>query len=124
MSEKLNVNEFRSELANFYGSETVYRHGLNRNVLYTEGVKFFAEKAECYWLLDIIATEPAILKQMKEGGTIIWLTVRDNNQGHICAASDSDEPHVFERHLHFTDAPEGAWKFYFFNNVIMLPSEY
>ena len=39
----------------FTGSENWYRHGLIRNVLYTEGAKFVAEGGGAYWLLDEIA---------------------------------------------------------------------
>jgi hypothetical protein len=28
------------------------------------------------------------------------------------------------KHIDFTDCPEGDWRFFFVNNVILLPSEY
>ncbi len=45
----------KQELRQFTGSETWYRHGLVRSVLYTEGAKYLAEKGGAYWLLDEIA---------------------------------------------------------------------
>ena len=33
----------KSDLTQFTGSENWYRHGINRNVLYTEGVQYVAE---------------------------------------------------------------------------------
>ena len=49
----------KSDLAQFTGSENWYRHGINRNVLYTEGVQYVAEHGGAHWLLDEIAiTQP------------------------------------------------------------------
>ena len=119
----MDSQDLRNELANFYGSEKIYRHSLNRHVLYTEGVQFFAEKAGCYWFLDILATEPAIQQCMRDNGAIIWFKVK-GGKAMIYCRTDSGEPSCFTRKIDLTDAPEGEWKFYFFNSVIMLPSEY
>ncbi len=45
----------KSDLAQFTGSENWYRHGFNRNVLYTDGAQHVAEHGGAYWLLDEIA---------------------------------------------------------------------
>jgi hypothetical protein len=37
-------------LQHFGGSEQYYRHFLG--LCYTEGVKYLAENAQCFWLLD------------------------------------------------------------------------
>ena len=42
-------------LAQFTGSQHFYRHGLVREVLYTEGVEYVVDNAGAYWLLDAIA---------------------------------------------------------------------
>ena len=44
-------------LAQFTGSTHFYRHGLVREVLYTEGVEYVAETAGAYWLLDGVLQE-------------------------------------------------------------------
>ena len=44
------------DLRHFTGGVTRYRHGLNRRVIYTEGVQFLAEKAGAYGLIDVIAS--------------------------------------------------------------------
>ena len=38
--------------------------------------------------------------------------------------SDGNDAVLFKRHIHFTDAPEGLWRFYLTDNVLLLPSEY
>ncbi len=44
-----------NDLTQFTGSEYWYRHGLIRNVSYTDGAQYVAEHGGAYWLLDIIA---------------------------------------------------------------------
>jgi len=39
----------KSDLAQFTGSENWYRHGINRNVLYTDGAQHVAEHGGAYW---------------------------------------------------------------------------
>jgi hypothetical protein len=46
MSKTLN----KSDLAQFTGSESWYRHGINRAVLFTDGAKYVADQAGTYWL--------------------------------------------------------------------------
>ena len=43
------------ELRQFTGDLERFRHGLNRRVIYTPGVKHLAERAGAYWLIDDIA---------------------------------------------------------------------
>jgi hypothetical protein len=37
------------------GTEHWHRHGLARSVCFTDGVKYVADQAGAYWLVDIIA---------------------------------------------------------------------
>lgn len=112
--------ELQHELADFYGSESFYRHGLNRNVIYTEGVQHFAERAGASWLLDILATEPDILRQGCDFA-VITLKVKDDKADII--VTDGNEHTVFKRHIEFTDCPPGDWPFFFEGMTLMLPGE-
>ncbi len=47
----------RADLSAFIGTENWHRHALNRHMLLTDGVVYFAETAGCWWFLDIVATE-------------------------------------------------------------------
>ncbi len=118
---KIESRTLRQELGQFTGTETWYRHPLNRNLLYTEGVQFFAERAGCYWFLDIAATELFRL-QRTEPFLVITLAVDDGEADIV--VDDGDGSAVFRRHIHFTDAPSGDWRFYLTDNVVLLPSEY
>jgi hypothetical protein len=121
----MNSNELCLALSNFTGSKGLYRHGLNRNVTYTQGVQYFAQHAGggAYWLLDIFATEPDILKQQKEFASIT-LTVSDNERAEIVVDDGNGSPSVFKRQISWTTCPAGIWKFYMIDGTILLPSEY
>jgi hypothetical protein len=43
-----------AELAQFTGSEQWYRHGLVRNILFTDGAKYVADRAGAYGELSIM----------------------------------------------------------------------
>lgn len=118
-----NPNELTHALANFYGTEGYYRHNLNRSMLYTDGVQFFAENAGggAYWLLDIIATEVMSLHKKEEFIHVIYTVTGSTGQ---IVATDGNEHTLFKRGIDYTDCPEGKWEFYLVNNTLMIPSEY
>lgn len=113
--------DLKHELRQFTGTMNWYRHPLNKNVTYTDGVRFFAEEAGAHWFLDILATQPEILEQAKEFAAIT-LTVADT-KGHL-KVTDGNDKRVYQRKIDFTDCPPGTYDFYFYNDVIMLTSEY
>jgi hypothetical protein len=121
---KLTTDELKSNLAHFYGSDVWYRHGLNRNMLYTEGVQYFAETAGgggAYWLLDIIATE--VFPLLKNEPFIYIQACVDKNTCHLFAEDGNDKA-LWLKTIDYTDLQEGTWDFYLTNNVLLLPSEY
>lgn len=128
------TQELQQELNQHYGSESVFRHALVRNVCYTEGVQAFAQHAGggAYWLLDILATEPAILRLARaEGIAFATLAVKDG-KAVLSVAADSGVPPVFSQVIPYTDCPDGDWLFYLQPTevvgqeviMILLPSEY
>lgn len=122
------ADKLRTELAQYYGSEQLYRHGLNRSVLYTDGVHRFAENAGggAYWFLDILATEPAILREAREFAHVTLHVKEDETADLVVTDGGKDgaaPATVYTRHLNYTDCPCGKWEFYFENNTIMLPAE-
>lgn len=119
---KIDSDKLRRLLRGFYGgTDQWYRHGLNRNVLYTDGVQAFAENAGAYWFLDIVATELHGL-QKREHALFISLDVRDSAA--TIRVTDGNTTTLYTRAIEWTDCPEGDWTFYFIDGVIMLPCEY
>ena len=75
-----------ADLGQFTGSETWYRHGLNRKVLYTDGAKYVADHGGAYWLLDEIALIQPYDKRIAAEELQVWtLKVRnDRSTTHTC----------------------------------------
>jgi hypothetical protein len=111
----------RADLSAFIGTENWHRHALNKQMLLTDGVKYFADQAGAHWFLDIIATEGMLL-QAQRPFLAILLDVREGEADiHV---TDGDGENLYKRHIHFTDAPDGLWRFYLTDNVLLLPGEY
>lgn len=128
----MDKHDLKAGLAHFTSSETVYFHSLNRRINYTEGVRFFAQNAGggAYWLLDILATQPEILKAVATHHfCVVVLKVQDSKATltvarDYCESAGTFEEVGYTRDIEFTDCPEGEWKFYFIDNLILLPREY
>lgn len=134
-----NPNDLRNLLAQHIGSDKLYEHPLVRIFTYTPGVRDFAQHAGggAFWLLDILATEPAIRQAVRDNGFAIAVldVPASADMATLTVANDVDgdrfEGVAFERKL-LTDCPVGQWKFYLVPNVLdehtvttcLLPSEY
>jgi len=59
-------------LAQFTGTQNFYRHGLVREVLYTEGVEYVIDNAGAYWLLDEIALAQRHIIPVKREDFQVW----------------------------------------------------
>ena len=111
-------------LRQFSGSETWYRHSLNRNVLYTEGAQYLAEQGGAYWLLDSIAIAQAHVKAVKAEEFQVWTLKVNPDATALLTCSDGNNRIVYRQSIPFTDFPLPEVKLYFCNDVIMLTSEY
>lgn len=139
----MNAQQLKAELAQYYGSETAYRHALNAKFNYTEGMKalFTHAGGGAYWLSDILATEPDIARGVKENDFCVGVVESSGSTATITVCvdyKDDAEPGqraiqvLWSRHIDVTDFPEGTWKFYLAYPTIgsssvlfaMLPREY
>jgi hypothetical protein len=113
------------KLQQFTGSETLYKHWLGLH--FTEGVKYLADQAECYWLLDAIASHQPDLKPDPDLKHFqVWLLQVDCHRGLLTCWSDSPgqgNPSVYQG-IEFTDFPLPEIKLYLSEGVLLLPSEY
>lgn len=112
-----------SDLAQFTGTEQLYRHSLVRHIVYTDGARHVAQAGEAYWLLDKIACaqlEPHIAREEFQ----LWtLTVNQDLSGEL-VCTDGNEVTVTSDKISFTDFPLPVIKLYVVNNTILVPSEY
>jgi hypothetical protein len=112
-----------ADLSQFTGSEHWYRHPLNRNVLFTDGVKYVADQGGAYWLLDSIALAQLSEKSVAAEEFQAWkLSVRPDRTATL-TCEDGNYNVVFTQELEFTDFPVTEVTLWFENQTIYLPSE-
>ena len=54
----------KTDLRQFTGTEQWHRHGIARNVLYTDGAQYVAESGGAYWLLEEIAFRAVLFSML------------------------------------------------------------
>jgi hypothetical protein len=108
------------ELEQFTGTEQYYRHCAG--LVYTDGVKYLAEKAKCYWLLDIVASYQP---QLKDAGFQFWrIEVSADHSAVVTCREDSDCPEIVKQTIEYADFPLKSFEWYVENGVMLLKSEY
>ena len=111
------------ELKQFTGSDIVYRNPLFGKFVYTEGVKYLAEKAEAHWLIDYVFSNQ-LDKKIKAEEFQIWkITVKDDKSA-VIRVEDGNDNLVKQFKLEFTDFPLKEFSLWFSNNTLLLPSEW
>ena len=106
------------EMNRFYGTENYYRY-MNTPLVYTDGVKYFAEKACAYWFIDLCVSH---LIRLHDDFYLIRLKVE--NEKAIVTFEGDEEEVCSQQKIEYTDCPEGEWVFFFYNNVLMWNGEY
>jgi len=114
----------KDDLIQFTGSEHWYRHMMVRDILYIDGVKYVAETAGAYWLIDEIAFAQRFANLLAAEEFQLWkLTVNPNHTAKL-DCEDGDGGVLFTKAIEYTDFPLAEITLYFINNTILLPSEY
>lgn len=110
-----------AELRQFTGTTQYHYNPLYPWMQYTDGVKYFANKAGAYWFLDVVGTELRNLTKKEQFMTVDYI-VRDG-KGQILV-TDGNDTVLWNRSSIFTDTPEGVYRFFLQHNVFMLNTEY
>ncbi len=117
-------NTHQTDLIQFTGTEHWYRHGMVRDILYTDGVKYVAETAGAYWLIDEIAFAQRFDKLLASEEFQSWKLNVNADHTATLTCEDGDGGVVFTKAIEFTDFPLAEITLYFIDNTILLPSEY
>ena len=112
-----------SQLNQFTGTSKYYR--ISRKHLLTDGTKYLAEEAECFWMMDAIASH------LCEIGTADWFVlvrVQVTEGRAVMIYEDGNDKEHARQEIPYTDFPLNSITLYACwdqeNWVIMLPSEY
>jgi hypothetical protein len=112
------------DLDQFTGSDTWYRHAINRKILYTEGAQFVAERGGAYWLLDEIAIIQPYDKAVAAEEFQVWKLAVHSDRKATLTCEDGNGSVVFTKQIEWTDFPLDEITLWFANNTIYLPSEH
>jgi hypothetical protein len=115
-----------ADLRQFTGTEQWYRHGIVRDVLFTDGAKYIADQAGAYWLLDEIALAQRGSNRVAAEAFQLWkLTVNPDHTATLaCQDGNGNGNAVYSKVIPYTDFPLPEIALYFTDGVILLPSEY
>jgi len=112
-----------AQLSYFTGTEKYYR--ISRRHLLTDGTKYLAELAECFWMMDAIASH------LCEIGTADWFVlvrVEVTEGRAVMIYEDGNSREYARQEIPYTDFPLPSITLYACWDqehwVIMLPSEY
>lgn len=110
-------------LKTFTGTENYYHHSLGlASIKYTDGVKFLADTAGSYWLLDEVLLGQ-IRPKIKFEPFQTWKLEVKKNSGTIIV-TDGNNKKLFQRKIKFTDFPLDSIELFYTDNVLMLTGEY
>jgi hypothetical protein len=116
-------------LNQFYGTENYQKHFASPT-FFTDGFVAFMDKAECYWLGDVLATE--LIDTLRETDAEVdtyyveWVVNEKLSNG-VLTCRDYKNKQIWSRKIDFTDCIGGKIKFnagWHGNRLILcLPSE-
>jgi len=121
---KVDENKLREELKQFTGTEQYYYLPIfKRFNKYTEGIKYLAEEAEAYWLLEYIFSSQ-VDERLRGQEFQIWkLEVQDDDSA-IITVEDGNDNVLKSFKIPFTDFPIQSIDLWLVDSVLILPSEY
>lgn len=110
-------------LTHFTGTEKYYR--ISQRYLITDGVKYLADQAQAYWMVD------AVVSHLHEIGTNDWFVLvkaQVKDSAALMLYEDGNGRELARQFIPFTDFPLDSISLYACWDsehwVIMLPSEY
>ncbi|GAB1370201.1 hypothetical protein MASR1M45_02600 [Candidatus Kapaibacterium sp.] len=113
--------EILDALSCFTGTEHYYLHPFG--IKFSDGCKYLAESAECYWLLDIVASYQFDISVKNEEFQVFKLKVNDDHSA-VVEITDGNHNVLATQELEFTDFPLDEIELWCIDKVCILPSEY
>ena len=119
-----NQQQLVSDLAQFTGTNGYYR--MYANFYLTDGTKYLAEKAECFWLFDLYWSHIMSIVPSENEFTVLKMTVQKSSA--YVAIEDGNDNVLASQFVEYTDFPLPSITLYcsWFGEgwVAMLTSEY
>lgn len=125
---KTYVKDLEENLTRFQGSEVMYSIPW-LETYYTEGIKYLARTAECYWLISDVSIVGKSLMAKSYFVTIDFKRLAEEeqkNRGYegMITYSDGNGKIFKSQAYELTDFPLNYLRLFFVDNTLMLPTEY
>jgi len=120
--------ELQQNLKRFTGSAHIFKVPM-LNTGYTEGIRYLAEKANCYWLI----TDASIIgkRLISKSHFIVinfaYLSEEEQQQTSYTAKityGDGNGKTFFTQGYEWTDFPLKTLKLFYIDDILLLPGEY
>ena len=120
--KKMEPEELLSALAHFTGTTQWYRNPMFPAFTYTDGVRFLAEQAGAYWLIDYVFSNQ-LLPEIKDEVFQVWKIFTADSQA-VLKVEDGNGLILQEFKIPYTDFPLKEFTLLFTDNVLLLLTEY
>jgi hypothetical protein len=117
------MSALKHHLSGFIGTECYHQLSLVP-IRCTDGVYALAERAQAYWLVDVIASYQLDPKFRKMPFQVWEISVDANKYAVVLMRQDSGKKPEVEQVVPYTSFPAGKFEFFLQHGVLMLPSEY
>ena len=117
-----NPTKLLTNLAQFTGTQTYYKHPLFPKFRYTDGVRYLAINAECYWLLEFIFGHQSNAN-IRKTPFQVWKLVKDGDKAAI-TIEDGNDNVVKTFQLDYTSFPLESYTLWMIDGVLLLKNEY
>ena len=111
-----------NNLAQFTGTTQWFKHPLFSKFRYTDGVRYLAINAECYWLLEFIFSHQ-IDEAIKDISFQVWKLIKDGSKA-IITIEDGNDTVIKTFSIPFTTFPLKEYSLWMIEGVLLLKSEY
>lgn len=116
--------QIEQELRNFTGTTKYYYLNFLKNLKFTDGMNYFCNRLQCFWLADIFASVQH-LPQIKENQSfILWRIEVNKNKKATVTAMTGDYEELYKQKIEYTDLPLIKFDCYQCNDVVLLTNEY
>ena len=109
---------------NSAAQRTWWKHWTGR-LTFTDGVKYLAEQAGAFWLIDLVASHQT--PRLRQEEFQIWTLKVDRSKTPMAVATCQADTHakvLVQQEIEYTDFPLPSIKLWLVDSVLMLPNEY
>lgn len=116
-------DEILGNLPYFRCTSQWYKHPLYPGLTYTDGVRYLADAAGCYWLIDYIFSNQ-LDEKVRNTPFQVWKLKVEGDEGHIQVEDGNYNIVKNFDVIEYTDFPLEEITLWFVDKVLLLPSEY